>query len=46
MNGQEILLLNESLRATTGGSLPNADQALRPFTSVSPFSRGFTSFSH
>lgn len=44
-NGQ-VLLLNNDPRTVTGGSLPEADPALRPFTSVSLLYRGYTSHSH
>ncbi|KAI4456777.1 hypothetical protein MML48_8g00013990 [Holotrichia oblita] len=44
-NGQ-VLLLNNDPRTATGGSLPEADPALRPFTSVSLLYRGYTSQSH
>ncbi|GJQ72137.1 hypothetical protein Trydic_g3231 [Trypoxylus dichotomus] len=44
-NGQ-VLLLNNDPRTATGGSLPEADPALRPFTSVSLTRRGYTSQSH
>ncbi|KAF5285880.1 hypothetical protein FQA39_LY04341 [Lamprigera yunnana] len=37
---QEIILLDEN-RTATVGSLPNPDQTLRPFTSVSPFEKGY-----
>lgn len=44
--GQDVVLLNDSFRSTTGGSLPEADPALRPFTSVSPLNLIQTSHSH
>ncbi|KAJ8926520.1 hypothetical protein NQ314_021122 [Rhamnusium bicolor] len=44
-NSQDIVLLDETPKNTTGGSL-SADPALRPFTCISPYGRGFTSHSN
>ncbi|KAL3274364.1 hypothetical protein HHI36_015762 [Cryptolaemus montrouzieri] len=41
--GSDLVLVDENLRATTGGSLPNADPTLRPFTSVSSLRKSHTS---
>ncbi|XP_031353180.1 protein KIAA0556-like isoform X2 [Photinus pyralis] len=38
---QEVILLDDN-RTATVGSLPNPDQTLRPFTSVSPFDKSYT----
>ncbi|EFA08803.2 katanin-interacting protein [Tribolium castaneum] len=41
---QDVVLLDQDVRTTTGGSLPEADPALRPFTSVNLYDRGYTSY--
>ncbi|XP_018566362.1 protein KIAA0556-like [Anoplophora glabripennis] len=42
---QDIILLDEKPQGETGGSA-SADPTLRPFTCISPYNRGFTSYSH
>ncbi|KAJ8953940.1 hypothetical protein NQ318_019182 [Aromia moschata] len=44
-NGSDVVLLNESTKTATGGSL-SADPALRPFTCISPYNRELTSHSN
>lgn len=45
IDSQGTVLTNDKLRMTTGGSLPGADQSMRPFTSVNQF-RGNSSQSN